>query len=43
MIKTENIKDRIEKGNLLADQVAKYLNYRFGYNSQKCSLEEDRN
>lgn len=43
MIKTENIKDRIEKGNLLADQVAKYLNHRFGYNFQKCSLEEDRN
>lgn len=42
MIKTENIKSRIEKGNLLADKVAKYLNHRFGYDFQKCSLEEDR-
>lgn len=43
MIKKENIKSRIEKGNYLAHQVAKYLNHRFGYDFQKCSLEEDRN
>lgn len=42
-MKTDNIMKRIENGNSLADKLAKYLNFRFKYQFEKSSIEEDRN
>ena len=41
-MKTDKITTRIENGNSLADKVAKYLNFRFKYEFEKASIEEDK-
>ena len=42
-MKTDDIMKRIENGNSLADKLANYLNFRFKYEFEKASIEEDRN
>ena len=42
-MKTDDIMKRIENGNSLADKLANYLNFRFKYEFEKASIEEERN